>query len=217
MRKGRYIYIYLCIGQCCTLLSPQDPGKKLLHSLLLCQPPVLSSWFRRHRKSHCIHPTASNRQLCSQLNIPSLVKIDMMKRWEEGTWASLSVADHCLLQSWTRSSPVLWFFDDISCSCLGSTAASHTAITPWLPIANHAVNWKSTFSKERNYADWCWLIIRSNQGFCRIVPLEFLRLFLASPGGMKTPKPAFYHHCHIHWFYGKSWCMISKKYHLRQR
>ena len=59
---------------------------------------------------------------------------------KERTWASCSVAVHCLLQSWTRSSPILWLFDDISCSCLGSTVASHTAVTPWLPIANLAVN-----------------------------------------------------------------------------
>ena len=70
------------------------------------------------------------------------------KKDEEITWASLSVAAHCLLQIWTRSSPILWLFDDISCSCLGSTVASNTAFTPRLPIANLAVNCRSTFSKD---------------------------------------------------------------------
>ena len=69
------------------------------------------------------------------------VKILMMKRWdEERTWASLSVAGHSLVQSGTSSSSVLWFFDDIPCSCFGSTTASRTAYTPWLPFANFAVN-----------------------------------------------------------------------------
>ena len=71
-----------------------------------------------------------------------LVRIDMMTRWEESTWASRSVAGHCLLQSRTRCSSILWLFNDLPCSRLGSTVASRTAFAPSFPIANFAVNWK---------------------------------------------------------------------------
>ena len=58
----------------------------------------------------------------------------------KSTWAMFGVAGHCLLQSRTHLSSVYRFFDDLSFSHFGSTAASHTAFTPFFPIANLAVN-----------------------------------------------------------------------------
>ena len=63
-------------------------------------------------------------------------------RWYESTWASSSVAGHCFLQIWTHSSSVVRLLHNLPYSRLGSTIASRTAIAPWLPIANLAVNWK---------------------------------------------------------------------------
>ena len=61
---------------------------------------------------------------------------------EEATYYALvSVAHISLLKSIrARSSPVLRCSDDVSCSRLGSAAASRTAFAPRLPIANFAVN-----------------------------------------------------------------------------
>ena len=73
------------------------------------------------------------------------------------SWALLSIADHCLPLSRTCCPPIFRFFDDISCSRLGSTVATHTAFIPWFPIANFAVNWKCVRSfcrKSRHKATY---------------------------------------------------------------
>ena len=68
---------------------------------------------------------------------------------EKSTFALVSIARLCFLQIWAHSSSVLWFFNDLPCSHLGSTVASRTAFAPRLPISNFAVNWKfETLVKE---------------------------------------------------------------------
>ena len=62
------------------------------------------------------------------------------KEDEDRTWAFFSVADHCYLKIRTRLSPMLRLLDDLPGFGLGSSTASHIAITPCRPIANFAVN-----------------------------------------------------------------------------
>ena len=85
-------------------------------------------------------PQAVQSPTWQSTKYPQLVKRCIMKRWRESTWASLSVAGRCLIQSPTRSSSVQRFLNDLPCSRLGSSVASCSAFTPLLPFPNFAVN-----------------------------------------------------------------------------
>ena len=69
------------------------------------------------------------------------VMMKIRKQDEESTWTIFSVALFRFLKIRARSSCILCFSDHLPSSLLASTAASHTAFAPRLPIANFAVNW----------------------------------------------------------------------------
>ena len=96
-----------------------------------------------HAPQSLILQSTGNLEVClwKSMFYPRGKSISLMGQ-APGTWAWLDkLADHCLLQSWTGCSSMLCFSDDLPASRLGSSkAATQTAFSPCVPIANFAVN-----------------------------------------------------------------------------
>ena len=88
----------LGIRQCCKTPLPPKLDRGLLLSQPLEQLLFLSSWFHL-RRLRCTWSTLTNLQLRSQLKRQEIISKEL-----EITWALVSVAMLCFLQSWTDSS-----------------------------------------------------------------------------------------------------------------
>ena len=111
----------------------------------VCFPQIRASsstllWLPDHFPLSCLGAwlTVSHFHAClTGAHTPSSPVENSAVNW----FAGQHLAGHCLLQSRTGCSSMLCFSDDLPASCLGSSkAATQTAFSPCVPIANFAVN-----------------------------------------------------------------------------